>query len=101
MTSKVCRRTERVNDFMKMSISLSVRGFVKLKNPKIREKLGSGWVGQAPTRIINFLEMLCVLCFLFCVHMLLKVSKKKKKLDRGVGGWGLINPSFSRIFGFF
>ena len=29
-----------------------LRGFVKLKkNLKIREKLGSEWVGQAPTQI--------------------------------------------------
>ena len=38
------------------------RGFVKLK--KIREKLGSGWVGQAPTRIF-FFEISCFLC---CFH---------------------------------
>ena len=29
------------------------------------------------------------------------MSQKKKKLDSVVGGWGLSNPSFSRIFGFF
>ena len=27
--------------------------------------------------------------------------QKKKKMDRGVGGCGLANLSFSRIFGFF
>ena len=36
-------------------------------------------------------------CFLCCFH----VSQCfKKKSDRVVGGWGLTNPSFSRIFGF-
>ena len=38
-----------------------LRGFVKLKKiKKIREKLGNGWVGQAPTRIIIFLGKFCV-----------------------------------------
>ena len=38
----------------------------------------------------------CVFCVVFlAVH----VSKKKKQLDRRVGGCGLDNPSFSRIFG--
>ena len=37
----------------------------------------------------------CVFCVVF---MLPIVSKKIKKLDGGVGGWGLANPSFSRIF---
>ena len=27
--------------------------------------------------------------------------EKIKKIDRGVGGWGLANQSFSRIFNFF
>ena len=32
------------------------KGFCQVKiNPKTREKLGSGWVGQALTRIIIFL----------------------------------------------
>ena len=39
----------------------TLRDFVKLKNQKIREKLGSGWVGQAPSRIF---------IFLFCVFVL-------------------------------
>ena len=36
-----------------------LRGIVKLKkNQKIREKLRSGWVGQAPNQIFQFfLEM--------------------------------------------
>ena len=36
----------------------------------------------------------------FCVvFMFQNVSKKNRKLDNGVGGWGLTNLSFSRIFG--
>ena len=30
--------------------------------------------------------------------MFLIVSKKNKKLDRGVGGWGLTNPEFFSDF---
>ena len=33
----------------------------------------------------------------FCFFLLLYMFQKKK-LDRGVGGWVLANPSFSRIF---
>ena len=56
-------------------------------------------MGQAPT--IYFFKCCVFLCFLCCFN----VSKcfKNKKIDRG-GGVGvccLINPSFSRIFGFF
>ena len=40
----------------------------------------------------------CLLWFNFVIH----VSKTNiKKMDRGVSGWNLANPSFSRIFGFF
>ena len=48
---------------------------------KIREKLGGGWVSQAPTRI-------CIFFFFLCVE----------KMARGVDEWGLTNPSFSRFF---
>ena len=37
-----------------------------------------------------------VFCVVFMFH---NVSKKNKKMDNEVGGWGLTNPSFSRIFG--
>ena len=38
----------------------------------------------------------------FCVDLMFpNVSKNSKKLDNGVGGWGLTNPSFSQILGFF
>ena len=73
-----------------------LRGFGKLKKiQKSEKKLGSGWVGQAPTRTT---WKCCVLCVVF---MFPNVSKNKKKLARGVGGCYLINPSFSRIFLFF
>ena len=57
-----------------------LRGFVKLKKMQKFEK--NSEVGGG-------------LC---CFH----VSKCfQKKMHRGVNGWGLTNPSFSRIFGFF
>ena len=66
-----------------------LRGFEKLrKNPKIREKHGNGGGGQAPTRGGGSCNVFFVLF-------------SKKKLCRGVRGWGLTNSSFSRIFGFF
>ena len=73
------------------------KGFCQVeKNPKIPEKLGSGWVGQAPTRISFFFGYIVLFVLFFrCTCF------KKKKLDRRVGWWGLDNPSFSRIFGFF
>ena len=60
-----------------MMFELCVGGCVKLKkNLKIREKLGSEWVGQAPTKILFFLEMLCFFC---CFFVVVHVSKKKEK----------------------
>ena len=56
----------------------------------MREKLGSGWVGQAPTRILIFLEN-----FVCCFH----VTNLFFLIDNGVSGCCLTNPSFSRIFG--
>ena len=72
------------------------------KIPKIREKLRSGWVGHVPARILfflggrgNFVVFLCFFGFFFVVH----VSKKnEKKMDRGVCGLGLANPTFTLIF---
>ena len=80
----------------------SNKGFCQVKkNPKIREKLGSGWVGQAPNGIIIIFWKFCVFCVFFvCFMCCFHVSKKKKKLDSWVGGLCLTNPSFSRIFGF-
>ena len=45
----------------------------------------------------ELLEIVCF-CRIFCCCT---CSKKKKKLVRGVSGWCLANPSFSRIFGIF
>ena len=53
--------------------------------------------GSSPNSdFLFFLEILCFFrVFFFVVH----VSKKNKKLDRQVGGIGILdNPSFSRIF---
>ena len=71
--------------------------------PKIREKLESGLVDQAPTRTFFWGGggILCFFCVFCVVFMFPNVSKKNEKLDRSGGGWGLINPSFSRIFEFF
>ena len=71
-------------------------GFCKDKKiPKIREKLGNGWVGQAPNRISFFFEnIVFFVCFFCCTCF-----QKKKKFHRRVGGCCLDNPSFSRIFG--
>ena len=79
-----------------LRINSRSKGFCQVKKiPKIREKLGSGWVGQAQSRI-KFFGGKCFffVFFVCCFH----VSKcfKKKKLDR----FCLINPSFSQIFGF-
>ena len=50
-------------------------GFCQIKkNPKIREKLGSGWVGQAPTRIFFFWGRNFV--FLVFFFVVVHVSKK-------------------------
>ena len=81
-----------------MGDTISAEGFCQVKTiPKIREKLGSGCVGQAQTRISFFLQILCF----FVLFLSLYMFPKKKKIDRGLGGWCLDNLSFSRIFGFF
>ena len=71
------------NGFIITYISGIIQGFCQLKeNPKIREKLGSGWVCPAPTRICFLFWKFCVFCAVFVV---VHVSKKQT-LDRGVGG---------------
>ena len=55
-------------------------------------------MGQAPTRIFIFWGNVVVFVLFSCFKMF---PKKLKKMDNGVGGWGLTNTSFSRIFGFF
>ena len=56
--------------------------------------------GSTPNSDCFFLEILCFFVF-FVMFSCFKMLKKKKKLDNGVGGWGLINPSFSWMFLFF
>ena len=73
------------------------KGFCQVKrNPKIREKLGSGWVGQAPTRICLFFENLVFFCVVFLLYMF---SKKIK--NEGVGGQCPTNLSFFGFLDFF
>ena len=61
---------------------LPTKGFCQVKTiPKIREKLGSGRVGQAPTRILIFFGN-CVF-FRVCLYCF-NVSIKNEKLDNGV-----------------
>ena len=65
------------------------KGFCQSKkNPKIREKLGNGLEGQAPTQF--FFSVF----FLWCL-LLLYMFPKKYKI-----AFGLANPSFSQIYGF-
>ena len=65
-----------------LSLSL-LRGFCQVKKiPKIRKKLGSGWVGQAPTRIFFFFEILCFLCVFYIVFMF-----SKKNIKKWIGEW--------------
>ena len=75
-----------------------VRGFVKLKKSKNPRKTRKWVGGSSPNSDFNFFWKCCVFCVVFMFPI---VSKKKKKLDRRVGGLGLTNPSFSRIFWFF
>ena len=74
-----------------------LRGFVKLKKIEKSEKNSEvgGWV-KPQLAFYFFWKLSVFLCFLCCFY----VSKclKKKKLDSGVGGCCLTNPSFSRIF---
>ena len=48
-----------------------------------------------------FGNFVCFFFNFFYFIVVVHVSKKIKKMDRAVGGWGLANPSFSRIFYFF
>ena len=61
-----------------MEETKGTKGFCQVeKNPKIREKLGSGWVGQALTRILILFGNVVFSVFLCVVFMFFKVSKKK------------------------
>ena len=57
-------------------------------------------MGQASTLIFFFFNFVFFFCFLCCFPVS-NVSKKIKKLDKGMGWWILTNPSYSRIFWFF
>ena len=56
-------------------------------------------MGQAPT--FFFFEMLCFFVSFVLFLSFYMFPKKNKKMDMGVGGCDLANPSFSRIFGMF
>ena len=52
---------------------LHSKGFCQVKiNPKIREKLGSGWMGEALTRILFLLLKFCVFLMFFVLFSYLK-----------------------------
>ena len=62
-----------------VSCQNNAKGFCQVKTiPKIRQKLGSVWVGQATTRIFIFWENLVFFCVFCVVFMFPNVSKKKK-----------------------
>ena len=68
-----------------MCIYTDTKGFCQVKkNPKIREKLGSGWVGQALTRIF-FFGKCCVFFVIFVLFSCFQVFEKKKNWIGG--GW--------------
>ena len=49
-----------------MFVKCLLRGFLKLKKiQKFVKKLGSGWVGEAPTRICLFFIKLVFFCVVF------------------------------------
>ena len=53
--------------------------------------------GSSPNSDLSyFFEILCFFVCFFGVQVSLKI-----KMGKGVGGWCLANPSFSRIFRFF
>ena len=64
---------------------------ILINTQKIRENLGSGSRSN--------LDYFFFIFFFVCVVFMF--PKKNLKLVRGVGGFGLTNPSFSRIFYFF
>ena len=71
---------------------IPTKGFCQVKkNPKIREKHRSGWVGQARTQILFFLEMLCFFVS-FVLFLLFYMFRKKLKIGYG-GGWVVSDQS--------
>ena len=75
------------------------RGVVKVKKSKNPRKTRKWVGGSSPnSKLVGFFgNFVFFVLFFFVVH----VSKKKLKLNMGVAGWGLANPSFSRIFRLF
>ena len=58
------------------------KGFCQVKkNPKIREKLGSGWVGGSQDGFVFFWKFCVFLSCFFAVHV-----SEKKKIGYG-SGW--------------
>ena len=71
------------------------------KIQKIRENSEvGGWV-KSQFGFLIFLKF-CVFCFFgvlfLCFQMFQKINRK---IDMGLGGWGLSNPSFSDFLDFF
>ena len=61
-----------------VSCQNNAKGFCQVKKiPKIRQKLGSVWVGQAPTRIFIFGGNLVFFGVFLCFFMFPNFSKKK------------------------
>ena len=61
-----------------MCIYTDTKGFRQVKqNKKIKEKLGSGWVGQALTRIMNFFLKSCFFV-IFVLFSYFQMFQKKK-----------------------
>ena len=90
------QQSQFLSRIIKRVILGGAKGFCQVKkNPKIREKLGSGRVGQASIRICLFFLKFCVF---LCCFLAVYVSKKRKKSDRG-GGW--IWSDQSEFFSFF
>ena len=60
------------------------KGFCQVKkNPKIREKPGSGWVGQAPNGFFFFYWKCCVFFVFFVLFSCFQMFQKK------IGKWGV------------
>ena len=77
--------------------SSAMSGFCQVKKIQKSEKNSEvgGWV-KPQLGFAFFFENLYFLCFFSsCFHVF---QKKNKKMDKGMGGCGLTNPSFSRIF---
>ena len=82
---KLTQRKRIIDYIMASSTKNPQSGSVKIM-PKIREKLlGSGWVGQAPTRILILFLNFFFSCILCCLHVSKCFQKNKKWLMGWVG----------------